>query len=195
VKLGKFNLEYNPLGNLTPKEVSATYHWNEETIKFLAGIRKNTKQFYCIEGKKGVGKTSLLQVLSFQLNNSKYISFQKGDVVEPHNLNYKILIIDRVYNLKLNQRMKLWTSGKIIIYSAHIDTYGLEQIFKGSKTKIKLGRQNFLELKEIVNSKLSLLNFNTGDFGESFSDENIMKICEKHSGNPRGVINELYFRL
>lgn len=189
------SIQYNPLGNLTPEEVIVSYVWCAKTLCLKNSICKKTSKFYCIKGRKGTGKTTLLHNLSYHLFDSKYISFKIKDVFKPSLIEEQILIIDRVYNLSFVQRLKLWNSNKIIIYSAHYDTYGVEQINAGLKNTIKLGPKKPEELKEIIRKKLFVANLNLEDFGSVFSDENIKKICKKYSGNPRNVINELYFKI
>jgi len=188
-------LQYNPLGNLEPYEVGLSYVWSNETLSFVKKIRKNTRKYYCVEGKKGVGKTTLLQSLLFQLEDSAYISFKKGDRVNLSSIKEQILIIDRVYNLNIFQRAKLWRCKKTIVYSAHYDTYGVEQLNIRMKTKIKLGPKKPKEIKEIISKKLFLANLKLNDFECVLSDKNIQIISKKHCGNPRAIINELYFKI
>tara|TARA_B100000767_G_scaffold266117_1_gene283066 strand:+ start:331 stop:912 length:582 start_codon:yes stop_codon:yes gene_type:complete len=191
--LKKQHLDFNPLGNLTPFEKGASYVWGKKTLNFLVQIRSEKASLYCIEGKKGTGKTTLLQNLEYQLEDSKYHSFKKNEKVDLTGFPESILIFDRVYNLSIKNRIKIWKSEKTIIYSAHMDTYGFEQLGRGKKEKLKLGRKKFEELKEIVSKKFEIQNLKMTDFGEAFSDESITVVCEKHSGNPREVIKELYY--
>jgi Cdc6-like AAA superfamily ATPase len=189
------NAQYNPLGNLSLCEVGACYVWSPHTLLFLKNIRNKTNKFYCIKGREGTGKTTLLQSLFCQLDDCIYISFKKADVFNPFNIKEQILIVDRIYNLSLLQRLKLWACKKTIVYSAHYDIYSLEQIRLGQKKTIKLGPKKPVELQEIIGNRLSLANLSFVDFEHVFSEENIRKISSKHSGNPRGVINELYFKI
>lgn len=191
----KQDLDFNPLGNLTPFEKGAAYVWTKKELDFLRLIRSEKVNIYCIEGKKGTGKTTLLENLKFQIENSKYYSFKKSEEIDLNNFNEEVLILDRIYNLSLRNRLKFWKSEKTIIYSAHMDTYGFEQLGRGKKEKLKLGQRSYEELKEVISRRFEIQNLNIEDFGEEFSDEAIKAVCKKHSGNPRGVIKELYYHI
>ena len=106
----KQDLDFNPLGNLTPFEKGASYVWGKKTLNFLVQIRSEKASRYCIEGKKGTGKTTLLQNLEYQLEDSKYHSFKKNEKVDLTGFSESILIFDRVYNLSIKNRIKIWKS-------------------------------------------------------------------------------------
>ncbi|EDP95332.1 hypothetical protein U8527_16040 [Kordia algicida OT-1] len=189
----KEHYNFNPFAGVLDHEISHTIVPRFSVAEIASYIENNPSIAIEFLGKQGRGKTTHLIWLQQQLPHYPIFLLEKGAKVSEiiqHTAN--IVFVDSIHHLSFKERVQLFTTKKVVIYTTHytrkisclLVKKPMKTIrFKGIDTKI---------LGKIIHNRLLLAQNETSMKQTTFSESELKKIIQKYGDNYRGIINKLY---
>ncbi|WP_417799360.1 hypothetical protein [Tenacibaculum sp.] len=190
----KLNLKYNPFSFLNDQELLKV---TEERINLNDLALKTMSTSSCfIEfyGKKGKGKSTLLQSLhSKHLANSTFFKLKKKEHSYINTIP-GILIIDSFQLLSTKNKLELLTNQNKLIIGAHyshkIPYFPKRKLYKKinfSKLELDINL-----LRKIVHKRIELACLDSQKESIKIKDAHLQKLLEDHGNNLREIQLSLY---
>ncbi|WGH75304.1 hypothetical protein P8625_14700 [Tenacibaculum tangerinum] len=190
----KLNLKYNPFSFLNRNELLLTTVERINLTNLASEIKRNDTCFVEFIGRKGRGKSTLLNLLYTKyLPEATFIPLKTKNFT-PILVTEGILIIDSFQKLSIKNKHHLLNNQKKIIVASH---YSHKILLHQNKSFTKKINFNTLGvdidlLEKIVKNKIQLASLDHQKASPKIPREFLKSLLKKHGNNLREIQLSLY---
>ena len=185
--------KHNPFSGVLDQEITQLLVLRFDISWLMRDIEEEKPVIVEFRGKKGRGKTSHLKYLSQHF--SKYPLYDLKEYSNFEEILHErsdVIFIDSIHHLRFSQRLKLYKSGKLLVFTTHVSRR-LEGIIARRKIRSVTFRGLDSELlKEIIIKRIRLAMVNSEQVEIRVQESALRKMIRKYGDNVRAIMNNLY---
>ena len=187
----KYN--YNPFAGVLDDDIAAIIVPIFNCKDLIHQIQSDQSLAIEFLGKKGRGKTTHLRYLQKILYQYPIYLLDKNssflDVIKDQS---PIVFIDSIHHLNFLERVRLFRSKKVIIYTTHWSRKLEAFVTKKKIISIKFKGINEAILTRIIHKRLHIAAKNNINYKEDVSKKEMKRLIKKNGDNYSNIINYLF---
>lgn len=190
----KLNLSYNPFSFLNNQELFDVTYERINLDTLTNSIKDKSSFFVEFYGKKGRGKSTLVQTLHAKyLPEASFIQLKKKE--KNHiSITSNILIIDSFQLLTVKNKLELLNQQKRLIICSHYSHNVFNFLNRNINQRINFNKLSFNEtiLEKIINKRIKLACLDVNKPLPKFKKNYIKELVGKHGNDLRSIQLALY---
>ena len=184
---------FNPFAGILDEDLEKIIIPRFDVVAVVNQIQQSESLAIELVGKQGRGKTTHLLYLQKQVPQYPiYLLNANYNASQIFQEESEIVFVDSIHHLNIFDRLKLFKSKKVVIYTTHWSRK-MECWLIGKKHhSIKFKGINIESLGAILNKRLQLAATKKLEINDKFTDQELNLLIKQFGDNYRGIINHLY---